>query len=102
MATVNAIFSGNLTDASDVAIAVAPASKPALYVNHAGPGKVRLSVAVYADATGANVIEESSLIGAGVSLQWSPKVFDSPFLEVIVTTVAIGVCNTIKVDLCEV
>ena len=101
MSTVSAIFSGSLTDASDVAVAVAPSSKPALYANHAGPGQVRLSVAVYADATGATVIEESSLIGPGVPLQWSPKAFNAPFLEVVVTTIAIGVCNTIKVDLCE-
>jgi len=101
MATLTAIFSGNLTDAANVAAAAAPAAKPVLYIKHAGPGYIKLSVSIYADASNAVVAEESRVIGPGVSVQWSPKIFEYPFVEVIVTTTAVGVCNTIKVDLCE-
>lgn len=102
MATVTSIFSGNLTDAANVASAAAPATKPSLYILNPGPGTVKITVQVYATAANAVVSETSPSIQAGVSSQWTPKVFEEPFHEVIVTTTAVGVCTGIEVDLCEV
>ena len=101
MSTVNAIFSGDLTDAQDVAAAVAVASQPALYLTFAGAGYIKLNVKVYATAANAVISEDSPVFKSGGNYQWTPEAFKAPFNEVIVTTTAIGVTTDIKVDLCE-
>lgn len=102
MSTVNAIFSGDLTDTADVAAAVAVSSLPVIYLTFEGAGYVRLTVQVYATAANAVISEDSPVFKSGGNYQWTPEVFKSPFNEVIVTTTAVGVTTGVKVDLCEV
>ncbi len=101
MATVIEVFKGDLDNAENVSATLTPASKPALYVKHDGPGNIQLKIQVWANAGDAAPTEYTATVGVTTGVRLTPSLFDSPFAECVITTIAKGSCTAIAVHMVE-